>query len=153
MSKAIVPFPEVCTGCRLCEMVCTLRHEDVFNAEKARIRVTKKGVRVDVPIVCTQGNACEQECAEVCPVECIRVVEGTAIEVVEDECTGCEACVEACPFHCIWMKEDVATKCDLCHGDPVCVKFCPQQAIAYLEGSEENRDEKWKEARTLAGGD
>jgi Fe-S-cluster-containing hydrogenase component 2 len=134
-------------------MVCSLEHEDVFNEGKARIRMVKKGVRLDVPIVCTQGNACEQECATVCPVECIRVVEGTAIEVVEDECTGCQACIDACPFDCIWMKEDLAAKCDLCHGDPVCVKFCPQEAIMYLEGSEENRDDKWKEARMLAGGD
>lgn len=152
MAKAIVPFPEICTGCRLCEMVCTLWHDDVFNAEKSRIRVTKKGVKLDIPVVCTQGNACDQECATVCPVECIRVVDGTAIEVVEDECTGCEACVEECPFNCIWMKEEVAIKCDLCHGDPVCIKFCPQQAIMYLEGSEESREDNWKEARTLAGG-
>jgi Fe-S-cluster-containing hydrogenase component 2 len=134
-------------------MVCSLEHEDVFNEGKSKIRMVKKGVRLDVPIVCTQGNACEQECAAVCPEECIRVVEGTAIEVVEGECTGCQACIEACPFDCIWMKEDFATKCDLCHGDPVCVKFCPQEAIMYLEGSEENRDDKWKEARMLAGGD
>ncbi|UCD93151.1 MAG: 4Fe-4S dicluster domain-containing protein [Methanobacteriota archaeon] len=153
MAKAIVPFPEVCTGCRLCEMACSLKHENVLNVEKSRIRVTKEGVRLDVPIVCTQGNACEQECAEVCPVDCIKVVEGSAIEVVEEDCTGCEACVDACPFACIWMKNEVAVKCDLCHGDPTCVKFCPQQAILYLEGSEEGREEKWKEAKALVGGD
>jgi Fe-S-cluster-containing hydrogenase component 2 len=134
-------------------MVCSLWHEDVFNRQKSRIRITKKGVRVDVPIVCTQGNKCEQECAAACPVDCIRVVEGTAIEVVEDECTGCEECVDACPFDCIWMKDDVATKCDLCHGDPMCIKFCPQQAVQYLDSSDEALNQKWTEARTLAGGD
>ncbi len=49
-------------------------------------------------------NACE-ECVEVCPVECISMVEGKAL-VDPDECTDCYACVDACPEGAISVDEE-----------------------------------------------
>ena len=46
-------------------------------------------------------------------------------------------CIAVCPFGA--MSFDVLSekviKCDLCGGDPVCVKFCETQAIKYVDAS------------------
>ncbi|MFQ6106269.1 MAG: 4Fe-4S dicluster domain-containing protein [Thermoplasmata archaeon] len=144
--RAIVPHLELCTGCRMCEMTCSLHHEELANKEWARIRVHRKGIDRNVPVVCNQGASCNKECAEVCPVECIKEVSGVVIEVVREECIGCGECVEACPFDAIHMRNDVAFKCNLCDGDPTCVKFCSLEAITYEEGI----PEKYENARSLA---
>ncbi|MFQ6128507.1 MAG: 4Fe-4S dicluster domain-containing protein [Thermoplasmata archaeon] len=145
--RAIVPHLDLCTGCRMCEMVCSLHHEVVVNREWARIRVHRKGIDHNVPVICNQGTSCNKECAKVCPVECIRNLSGPALEVVREECTGCGECIEACPFDAIHMRNDIAFKCDLCNGDPTCMKFCSLDAITYEEGI----PEEFERARDIAG--
>ena len=55
--------------------------------------------------------------------------------VEEDECNGCEACISACPVGSISLDWDknVVFKCDLCGGDPECVKFCSRGALTLKE--------------------
>ncbi len=132
MTKCIVPYPENCTGCRSCELICTLHHEKLSNRRKARIRIVKSGVKVDIPVVCSQCTACGDACClNVCPEEAISL-SGEAVIVNEERCTGCGACERSCPFGVIRVF-GTAKKCDLCSGDPVCVKFCPYGAIRYEE--------------------
>jgi len=38
----------------------------------------------------------------------------------------------------------VAIKCDLCNGDPECVKVCIPKAIQYISLKEEGFDKKWR---------
>lgn len=145
--RAIVPHLDVCTGCRMCEMSCSLHHESLVNREWGRIRVHRKDMEHYVPVVCNQGVSCNKECAEVCPVGCIREVSSEAIEVVREECIGCGDCVEACPFDAIHMRDGIAFKCNLCEGDPTCVKFCSFEAITFEEGVAED----FERAREVAG--
>jgi Fe-S-cluster-containing hydrogenase component 2 len=86
-----------------------------------------------VPLTCMQCE--EAACVTVCPVAALaRNAKTGAIEVVDGRCIGCRACVAACPFGAIAMLErDVAYKCDLCGGDPACVRFCPTKALEYVE--------------------
>lgn len=43
-------------------------------------------------------------------------------------------CMLACPFGCIVVSDKgYAEKCDLCGGDPECVKFCASGAIRFAE--------------------
>ncbi|MFQ5909421.1 MAG: 4Fe-4S dicluster domain-containing protein [Thermoplasmata archaeon] len=145
--RSIVPHLDLCTGCRLCEMVCSLHHEDLVNRDWARIWVHRRGIDHNVPIVCNQGASCDRECVQACPVECIRDVSGHAIEVVREECIGGGECVEACPFDAIHMRDDVAFKCNLCNGNPTCLKFCSLNAITYEDGIAEEFDK----AREVTG--
>jgi Fe-S-cluster-containing hydrogenase component 2 len=132
MVKMLVPYPDKCTGCRFCEMACTLFHEGKINHADARLQIHKRDVKVDFPAVCTQCVACGDECCvAACPVGAITNEDGI-VKVNEEECTACGTCVEVCPFGVMRM-EDVAFKCDLCGGDPTCVKFCSMGAIKYEE--------------------
>ena len=56
-----------------------------------------------------------------------------AVVVDEDRCIGCKLCIVTCPFGNMHFdkKRGVAAKCDVCHGDPKCVKFCMAKALHY----------------------
>jgi Fe-S-cluster-containing hydrogenase component 2 len=55
--------------------------------------------------------------------------------VDETVCEGCKTCVDACTLGCIHFegKRRVAAKCDLCQGDPKCVKNCMAKALNYCD--------------------
>jgi Fe-S-cluster-containing hydrogenase component 2 len=65
-----------------------------------------------------------------------------AVVINDDVCTGCLDCVDACPFDAIPVgPNNEVLKCDLCGGDPLCVKYCPERPenslphLAYPERS------------------
>lgn len=128
--KTLVPYSEKCTGCRYCELVCSLVKENLINLRKARLIIIKKNIAVDVPVVCTHCGAC----IDVCPTEAIYRKDDLVF-IDSEKCVGCGACVDACPCDVIVLNE-VAAKCDLCGGEPQCVKFCTQGALKYEEKSE-----------------
>ncbi len=47
------------------------------------------------------------------------------------KCVGCKSCNYACPLSVPVFDElrRVSGKCDLCDGDPECVKFCSSGAL------------------------
>ncbi|MHA1741076.1 MAG: 4Fe-4S dicluster domain-containing protein [Candidatus Thorarchaeota archaeon] len=122
-----------CTGCRNCELACSVRNTSTFNPRRARIQVLRDEERnLIVPVVCLQ---CEHPmCREVCPVGAI--VEGPAgVLTVTESCIGCGICVTACMYGGIVLDPATrrAVKCDLCGGDPVCVKTCEYGAITLVD--------------------
>ena len=134
----------LCSGCRLCEMWCSLHHVGAFNPHRSRIRVVEMGTGVDIPVTCQQ---CEDPaCLQACTFEAIRYDEKLKIVVVDEEmCTGCQACVGACPYGIITIDPVTlkAIKCDLCGGEePACVAICPSRVLGALDAeaaSEYNR--------------
>ena len=129
-----------CTGCRSCEIACSLARSGEVNPQKSRIRVVRLQEVADmipVPVVCMH---CEKPpCEAVCPMKAINTEPKTRARRVDDEkCIGCSACVYACPFGAIAVDRSVgyAFVCSLCDGDPTCVKFCSANAIQYISGDE-----------------
>jgi Fe-S-cluster-containing dehydrogenase component len=91
-----------------------------------------------VPINCRR---CEKPaCEMVCPKHATHRNFATgAMEVDESRCIGCLSCVFACPFGATFTDPNSGEvlKCDLCDGDPTCVKVCPCEALTYEEVSKE----------------
>jgi len=122
-----------CTGCRTCEMVCSLRHEAKCSPLLSRTRVVKFEDRgLNFPTVCTHCS--KPQCMAACSQGAMKLDSKTGAVLIDEElCTGCRACLAACPrgqvgFH---PEKGIAFKCDLCGGDPQCARFCPTDAIRY----------------------
>lgn len=124
-----------CTGCRLCELACSYKHSSIFRPSVSRIKVklfSKEGI--SIPIVCLQCKECY--CIDACKSEAIHKNQQTgAIEISLPKCTGCKACLIACPFGGMSYDRDLnkAIVCDLCHGDPECIKYCFSKAIEFVD--------------------
>jgi len=137
MKKMIVTNPEVCTGCRVCEMVCSLVHSGECNPARARIRIMRWEIQgIDIPVTCLQ---CEDApCKDACPTHAIqRNPETGAMETRKELCIQCHMCALACPFGATLVSpEGEVLRCDLCGGDPECVKLCERKAVQYLPSTQ-----------------
>lgn len=154
MEKALVIHPERCTGCHSCEMACSLLHDGECNLNLSRIGIMKTnggGTNENIPVVCQQCR--DALCADVCVMGAIsRQAETGALKVNEDLCVGCKTCVIACPlggvlYHYI---KGCAMKCDLCGGDPECVKSCIYGALDFLPLDEWGRKQRRRGMDNLA---
>ncbi len=137
--KTLIVDAQKCVGCRTCESYCALKHHGVSNPARGRIHVVKwEADAVYVPINCRR---CETPaCEAVCPKHATHrnFVTG-AMEVDHERCIGCMSCMYACPFGATFADPTTGQvlKCDLCDGDPTCVKVCPAGALAFEEPSKE----------------
>lgn len=131
--KVLLIDVDKCTGCRICELACSYIHENVFNPLKSRISIISwRREGIDIPMVCQQCDI--PLCQDVCPTGAIsRDADTWAMVVDETKCIGCRMCIMACPFGGISLhpEKHAVIKCDLCEGDPACVKYCPVGAIKY----------------------
>jgi carbon-monoxide dehydrogenase iron sulfur subunit len=128
--RRLVVYADRCTGCRLCESTCALYNEDSNDLSRARIRIVKKhSVGLAAPVVCRQCK--KPPCLRACPVDAIKKDADGLVRVNEGQCIGCDACVTECPFGVMIALPEKVVKCELCNGDPQCVKYCATGAIEY----------------------
>ncbi len=79
MRKFLSVNSDICIGCRLCELACSMTKEGVFNPKKARIKITFYDIpEVPVPVFSRHCDSCggKPQCLKYCPVGCITFVEG-----------------------------------------------------------------------------
>lgn len=113
-----------CTGCRNCEVACSLSHlEDITNPKRARIRVF---LEEDSFYPVLSGPFTDAECTS----KALVTIGGKEY----DECTICRA---SCPAKIIFKEPDtgIPLKCDMCGEppDPLCVKWCAGGALTLVE--------------------
>lgn len=93
--------------------------------EASRIRVFMPFPGIEVPHFCAQCD--NYPCVEACPVGALSVdEETTAVLVDREKCISCSRCIDACPGKVPFLHpgDNKATICDLCGGEPECVKVC-----------------------------
>lgn len=134
MAKQLFITPSRCVNCKNCEMSCSFIHtQEKMKPALSRVRAFTFEGNIHSVVACQQ---CEEAlCQSVCPTEAlIRNPETNAIERT-DACILCKACTLACPFGNIHFDTSYQeiVKCDLCGGDPTCVKFCPTRALVWAE--------------------
>ena len=134
MEKLLLFDVSKCTGCRTCELACSLIQTGVCNPASSRRRTIHFNEAIlDVSMQCQQCD--DPACMNICPAEAIYMDDSTgAIIINYDKCIGCKMCSIACPFGAISVDPLTkrVVKCDLCSGDPACVKFCLTGAIEYV---------------------
>lgn len=162
--KAILVTPEVCIGCRACQVACKSWNQlpgiktknngtyqnppDLASAAFNIIRYSevpsdKNPVRwLFVSRRCMHCD--DAGCMKICPAPgaLYRTKEG-AVAFDRDKCIGCKLCVNACPFDVPRYDADgKVTKCHLCFDrigagmQPACVKTCPTGALRFGDRAE-----------------
>lgn len=143
---------EKCTGCRLCEMVCAVKHDGASNPARSRIRVMKwESEGLYIPMSCQQCQ--DAPCLHGCPVGAIsRNDDLNRVEVNYDICIGCRTCVSVCPFGAMNFNviDRKVAKCDLCDGDPQCVRFCDMKAVDFVDAGDASTEKKRNAALRLS---
>jgi len=135
MDKILRFNTDRCTGCGLCELICSLGHVKACNPERSRIRILRMEEKgVNIQMFCQQ---CEDAvCIAACPVSAINKNQSSGmVEIDYELCIKCKECLTACPYKGIYFDntDDKIIKCDLCGGNPKCVTFCETKAIQFME--------------------
>jgi len=138
---------ENCSGCRRCEIACSVHHEGKIWPEASRVRIFMLVPGVEIPHLCFQ---CEDyPCVGACPVEALSINSKTgAVNVDVPKCTACGLCIKACPGNVphLHPKRNHIVICDLCDGKPKCAKACkegrwdalmsiPREKVAFSKNS------------------
>jgi carbon-monoxide dehydrogenase iron sulfur subunit len=148
--KVIVFDPALCTGCMRCMTTCTTYNIGATSLTKSRIHIVRHEghaiTRIDEEDdLIFEALTCQQcdkpYCMYLCPTGALERNRETGAMVIDyDKCIGCRMCMAACPFGAIRYDSDrkQVIKCELCGGDPQCVKFCPTDALQFIPKSAAN---------------
>jgi Fe-S-cluster-containing hydrogenase component 2 len=125
----------LCTGCRFCESVCAAGHRRAAAAGPARIGVWQEAID-DLAFhvnVCRQCAVCPP--LDVCPTAALTRDPATGVLHLDPgRCpAGCRRCAEACALGAFHDGGDGLVLCDLCGGDPECVRACYTEALFLSE--------------------
>lgn len=137
--RLLVVDPRKCSGCRICELVCSKSKEGAYNPRKSRIHVVRIIESEFSPRFLITAVACrfcsQAPCVTACPRDALKQSEQTGIIMLDNEkCHGCGWCIEACEFGALTPDphKKAILMCDLCKGEVHCVKACPTGALEFL---------------------
>jgi len=145
--KTIKIDVDKCNGCRSCELICSAFHANpkysAINTSRSRIRVfIDEDNDVYVPVLAAQYT--EAECY------------GRNVYSIKEKGYGeCCFCGASCPSRDLFKEPDsgLPLKCDMCEeepplSEPLCVKWCVNDALTYEEREEEEEETRTEEKET-----
>jgi len=145
--KFVSVDPSKCIGCGICEYACTTeKGEGSWNPIRSRIRVVRMVPVFNFALTCR--GCIDARCVKACPERAITQSELNSLLIIDDKkCKGCDWCVQACPHGGITIHGETgkAIACNLCEGDPQCIKTCPEEALETVE-SDEAADKRFNDA-------
>ena len=108
----IAADPELCTGCKACELACFSAHNS--SAPGKTVGSLASFVTPNLHVVRTAGGWSLATCRHCEDAPCLNVCQPKAItrrghEVIVDPalCTGCAACIEACRMERLTASRDI----------------------------------------------
>jgi Fe-S-cluster-containing hydrogenase component 2 len=122
----------LCSGCCICEMICSLFHTGRINPERSAIRVHKDDLG--------KGFMEPKVCLRCSRMKCIQG-EGMEEERETERFVWDAKRAEKCPFGALPVFGGAAYHCDLCGGDPKCATVCTPGAIR-IEPEKRRRPDK-----------
>jgi Fe-S-cluster-containing hydrogenase component 2 len=125
-----------CTGCRVCEYICSFQPDGAAQPSLSRIRVHRLGPMKRRVLVCLQCKT--PRCMQACPSKAI-VWEDDQVRVNDELCDRCGACVQVCD-RLFLPPEGAVLMCDQCNA---CPGLCPEGALT-LTSHEEVREARTK---------
>lgn len=168
----ITADPELCTGCRACELACFSAHSG--NIQGRTVGTLSCLVTPNLHVVKNEQGCSLSACKHCEDAPCMKVCQPKAISRIDHQviinselCNGCQDCIPACPFGVISMaakqvttpvhphfspSELTAFKCDLCRdiqAGPSCVRACPNGALRLLDPEDERQQKGWQAIETL----
>lgn len=113
---------EKCNQCHLCEIICNSTYEKTYGINFNRIIVNEK-IKT-----CTLCGVCVKKCET---SSLYFHNEFGYLQYDKEKCNYCKMCVDSCPHNVIKFDDERRriVFCDLCSGNPQCLKWCPQKAI------------------------
>ncbi len=127
--------PEACDGCNECMDACALAKANSEDQTQSRIQIVpyKEGFEL---ALCRQCG--DPECVLNCPAGALAK-DGASGVVQWDgsKCVNCLLCTVGCAYGGIAYNrvEAHVVKCDLCGGDPACVKACSAGALKHVKAA------------------
>jgi carbon-monoxide dehydrogenase iron sulfur subunit len=145
--KTFFVAPQICTGCNLCELACSMAKEGQVMPSRSRISVERHLIDgLYVPHICR--NCKSPPCIEACKRGAIvKDAETGWVTINYERCNHCSLCIPACLFNAIIMSPTGEVMvCDVCGGKPRCVEVCVTEAIKFA-----NREEGTAGRNALTG--
>ena len=156
--KTVFVRPELCIGCRHCEVACAVEHAQTKNILSAVSEKKRSQPRIYVetgPGYLTFPNRCRHcdpaPCMQVCPTDALyRDAPTGSVAIAYQRCIGCAVCAMACPFGIIRFgpvrqldsDREVNAKCDNCierqkQGEiPACAWACKTGALEFGDAND-----------------
>jgi Fe-S-cluster-containing hydrogenase component 2 len=116
-----------CTGCGVCEEICSKTYFKTADKEKSAIRVFQDDGRYRVE-VCDQCG----DCVKMCSAVALNRADNGVVRITDNKCVGCLMCVAECKRGYMRDHDDlpVPFKCVACG---LCAKSCPSGALSVKE--------------------
>ena len=117
--------------CVVCEEAC-LKAKDRGAARIRTVHASLAGF--NGAMMC---NQCSQpSCIEMCPtLAIVKSLDDGVVRIDEEKCVGCGLCTLGCSYGGVHYHREAkkSFKCDMCDGDPACVKACPQDLLKFID--------------------
>ncbi|MFC1866129.1 4Fe-4S dicluster domain-containing protein [Chloroflexota bacterium] len=129
----------VCDKCVSCAAACSTLNFGESNPQLSGIRLSFDIMYAETIDVKTCQQCLAPSCMQACLFDAISIDDTTGARVIDqDKCTGCRLCEIACPEEAVVYNSatNKCFKCDLCGGDPECVKQCPAGALSLVSPTE-----------------
>lgn len=90
MEKVLIVDGDKCTGCQVCELICSMAKAAEYNPKRALIRIMKnRELDVNIPVISVGCDFCGK-CAEWCFPEALRFVSPEEAALIRKESSiGC----------------------------------------------------------------